>query len=83
MKFDYAGGVLPHERPVIERFEADVLPYIEKHGSQLGECAMQGDTDCTEVIQRYQQFTQGDPSYRQSCLGHMIAALKRCERTLS
>jgi len=83
MRFDYAGGVLPHERQVIERFEADVLPYVERHGSQIGDRAMQGDLDCQEVIKRYRQFTQGDPSYRQACLDHMIAALKRCERSLS
>lgn len=82
MRYDYAGGVLPHERPTVERFEADVLPYIERHGGRIGEMAMAGDLDCEEVIRRYRQFVQGDPSYRRQCLAAMVDALKRVERTL-
>lgn len=82
MKYDYAGGVLDHERPTIARFEDQVVPYLEKHGSQIGERAMQGDADCEEVIRRYRQFTEGDPGYRDTCFRILVAALKRAERNL-
>lgn len=82
MKFDYAGGVLNHERAVIERFEDQVVPYVERMGPVIGERAMAGDADCEEVIRRYRQFTQGDPGYRETCFAHLVAALKRAERNL-
>ena len=82
MKYDYAGGVLPHERRTIEHFEDQVIPYIEKHGSQIGERAMCGDADCEEVIRRYRQFTWGAPDFRAECFKYLVSALKRAERNL-
>lgn len=79
MKFEYVGGVLPHERVCIERFEDEVLPYLTRNGSAIGELAMSGDTDCTEVIRRYRQFVEGDPGYREHCFRLLVEALKRAE----
>lgn len=79
MKFDYSGGVLQHERPVIERFETDVLPFLQKNGGRIGEAAMQGNVDAEEVISRYNQFLNGMPDYRPQALKFLIAALKRFE----
>lgn len=79
MKCEYAGGVLDHEKPTIERFENDVLPYIQKHGPKIGESAMQGDDDAKEVIVRYRGFTEGMPDYRPQHLKNLIAALKKWE----
>lgn len=77
MRFEYAGGVLPEERPLVERFESDVLPYIQKHGSEIGDAAMKGNTTAEEVIRRYNLFLNGMPEFRAFHLKLMIAALKR------
>ena len=79
MRFEYAGGVLEHEKYTIERFENDVLPYIEKHGPRIGESAMHGDEDARQVMLAYRGFTEGMPDYRPQNLKKMIAALKRWE----
>lgn len=76
MRFEYAGGVADHEKQTIERFENDVLPYIERHGPRIGESAMQGDLDALEIIQRYRGFTEGMPDYRPMQLKRLILALK-------
>ena len=77
MKYAYAGGVLPEERQTIERFELDVMPFVEKNGGRIGECAMRGDLDATEVIRRYNQFCSGMPHLREWNLKILIGALKR------
>jgi hypothetical protein len=82
VKYEYAGGVLPHERLTIEHFEDQVVPYLLKNGGRIGERAMYGDSDCEEVIRRYRQFVQGDPGYRETCFSHLARALKRVELTL-
>ena len=79
--YSYAGGVLDHEKPTIERFERDVLPYVTKLGAEIGERAMQGNQDAEEVIKRYNQFLNGMPEYRPVALKLMTAALKRYEST--
>ena len=79
VRFDYVGGVMPEERPTIERFEQDVLPFIEKHGGRIGEAAMMGDEDATEVINRYRLFVEGMAHLRAHNLKLLIRALKRCE----
>ena len=79
MKFDYVGGVMPEERPTVEQFERDVLPYIEKHGGRIGETAMQGDEDATEAINRYRLFVEGMAHLRPHNLKLLIGALKRWE----
>lgn len=79
MKFDYPGGVMTEERPVIEKFERDVLPFVLKHGSEIGERAMQGDADCEEIIRRHHLFVEGVPNLRPENLKLLTAALKRWE----
>lgn len=79
MKYDYAGGVLPEERPTIERFEADVIPFVTKNGSRIGDAAMKGDLVAEEVIRRYNQFVNGMPDLRPKNLKLLIAVLKRWE----
>lgn len=82
MIFDYPGGVLPHERQTVERFERDVFPYTEKHGPRIGEMAMSGDEDAVMVIRYQRAFCEGDPGWREHNLGMLIEALKRVERKL-
>ena len=77
MKFDYSGGVLEHERPTIEKFEDELLPYLTKLGEEIGSKAMQGDSDAEEIIRRYNQFCNGMPDYRPQCFKFLVAALKR------
>lgn len=77
MKHDYPAGVFPEERPIVDQFERDVLPYIEKHGGYIGEAAMHGDLDAEEVIRRYNLFVNGMPHLRPVNLRICIAALKR------
>ena len=79
MKHDYVGGVLPEERSTIERFERDVLPYVEKHGPRIGEAAMEGDVDAEEVIRRYRLVVEGMAHLREFNLKLLIGALKRWE----
>lgn len=79
MKYEYAGGVLPEERPTIERFESDVIPFVSKNGGRIGDAAMKGDLDAEEVIRRYNQFVSGMPHLRAWNLKLLIAVLKRWE----
>ena len=79
MRFEYAGGVLPEEKPTVEKFERDVLPYIEKHGGRIGEAAMSGDLDAEEVIRRYRMVVEGMAHLRENNLQLLIGALKRWE----
>jgi hypothetical protein len=82
LRFDpngYAGGVLPEERPVVEKFENEIVPYVEKNGGRIGESAMQGDLDAEEVIRRYSQFINGMPEFRQANLRLCVQACKRWE----
>jgi hypothetical protein len=76
-RFDYPAGVLPEEVPIVERFEADVVPYVTKNGGVIGDSAMKGDTDAEEVIRRYNQFVNGMPHLRAFNLRLCISALKR------
>lgn len=68
---------MQEERPIVERFEADVLPYVEKNGPWIGEAAIRGDLDAEEVIRRYNLFVNGMPHLRAENLRICIAALKR------
>ena len=71
--------MLPHEKQTIERFENDVLPYIQKNGPRIGDSAMKGDLDALQVMKLYRAFTEGMPSYRDRNLKKLIAALKTWE----
>jgi hypothetical protein len=79
VRYQYPGGVLPEEIPLIERFESDVLPFVTRHGSEIGERAMQGDTDCEEVIRRHRLFVEGVPDLRPFNYRLLTQALKRWE----
>jgi hypothetical protein len=79
MKFEYPAGVLPEERPIVERFEEEVVPYVLKHGGRIGEAAMRGDLDAEEVIRSYGLFITGMPHLRGANLKLCVAALKRWE----
>ena len=80
MKYEYAGGVMPEEKYLVERFEEDLLPHIEKHGGHIGELAMAGDEACAELIQGYRMFIEGIPEQRQYNYERMLAGLKHYER---
>lgn len=80
MKFGYAGGVLPHEKVTIERFEDQVIPYLERHGPKVGEMAMHGDLDAEEVIVRYNGVVNGHPAWREFNFRRLCSALKRLEQ---
>lgn len=77
MKFDYPAGILPEERPLVDKFEADVVPYVTKNGGFIGDSAMKGDLDAEEVIRRYNLFINGMPHLRAFNLRLCISALKR------
>lgn len=82
MRYDpeaYCGGVLPEEQHLVERFENDLIPFLEKHGSQIGEAAMTGDADAEAVILGYHRFINGLPAMRQQNFALCTAALKRWE----
>jgi hypothetical protein len=81
VKFDYPGGILPHERPMIERFEDEVVPYIEREGPRIGEIAMQGDAVAAEIIARYRLFVEGLPDLRATNYKLLVRALKAWQRT--
>lgn len=77
MKCQYVGGVLPHERPLLERFEQDMLPYLEKMGPYIGELAMSGHEVCEEIILRHNGILNGGPQQRQWNYNRLL----RCLRT--
>ena len=78
-KFEYAGGVLPEEAGLIERFEKDLFPYLEKHGPTIGEAAFSGDVDAEAVLIGYHRFINGLPGLRQENFNLCVSALKRFE----
>ncbi len=82
MRFEYAGGVLDHERRTITEFEGSVLPYLERHGSMIGEMAMANDNDAFKVIKHYRAFVEGDPTWREHNLRMLVSALKILERKI-
>lgn len=79
MKYDYPGGIRAQDMPLIERFEADVLPYTLSHGPWIGEAAMKGDFDAEEIIRRQRMFVEGLPSLRAFNYEALVHALKRWE----
>lgn len=82
MKYEYAGGVLDHERDQIERFERDVVPFLEKKGGWIGEMAMAGDLDAEHVIRAYRAFVEGLPELRGQNFEWLVRSLKRVESKL-
>ena len=81
MRYEYPGGVVEEERPLIEKFEADVLPYAMKHGPVIGEAAMKGDANATEIIRRMRLFVEGLPEMRRFNYGLLVEHLKAWEVT--
>lgn len=80
MKFAYP-DVAPHEVPLVERFESDVLPYLERRGSYIGEAAMQGDRVCEEIIRAAHLFMVGLPQLRLKNYASLVHHLKTFERS--
>lgn len=79
MRYEYPGGVLDHEKPLIDRFEREILPYTEKMGPYIGEAAMTGDMDAEEIIRRQHLFCVGLPEMRKINLAWLISAIQRWE----
>jgi hypothetical protein len=79
MKFDYPGGVANEEAPMIERFESDVIPYLQKHGSLIGDLAMKGDPVAETAIRSYRMFVQGVPEMRAFNYALLVKSLKAME----
>ncbi len=77
LRYEYPDGVLPEEMPALEIFERDVLPFVTKNGSEIGERAVQGYLDAEEIIRRHRLINDGLPHLRPENLRLMIAALKR------
>lgn len=82
MRFEYVGGVLPEETALIEKFEGELLPFLEEHGAMIGEAAMTGDADAESVILAYQRFIGGLPLLREENFNLCVAALKRFEQKM-
>lgn len=80
MRYEYPGGVMPHERHLIERFEDEILPYVEKHGPYIGELAMAGHKVAEEVILRHNGFMKGGPDQRPYNFRMLVRALKHWRR---
>lgn len=76
MKYDYPGGVEEWERPIVEKFEDEILPFTIKHGPRIGEAAMKGDQVAEEIIRRQQMFCEGLPEMRGMNFRMLVAALK-------
>jgi len=65
---------------LVEKFERDVLPFAEKEGPRIGEAAMQGDVNATEIIRRTNLFINGLPEFRPENFKLLVQALKRWEQ---
>lgn len=79
-KYEYPGGVMDWERPLIEKFENEVLPYTLKNGPRIGEAAMQGNTVAEEIIRRQQLFVEGLPELRRANFKMLLIALQLWEK---
>lgn len=77
--YSYPSGVTQEEQPLVEKFERDVLPFVEKHGSEIGEAAMTGNMDAEEVVRRTHLFINGLPEMRAGNFALLVGALKRWE----
>lgn len=75
MKYEWR-DILPHERPMIEKFEDEIIPYMEREGPRIGEFAMSGDLNATEIINRYRLFCEGVPEMRPANYKLLVKALK-------
>jgi hypothetical protein len=64
---------------LIERFEDEILPFTTKHGSEIGESALQGNLLCEEIIRRQHLFCDGLPEKRPENFKRLIECLKLWE----
>ncbi len=76
LKCQYVGGVLPHERHLLERFEEEMLPYLNKMGPFIGELAMEGHEVCEEIILRHNGLLNGGPQQRQWNYNRLLRCLR-------
>lgn len=79
LRYSYPGGVSDQERPILEKFERDILPYTMKHGPRIGEDAMAGDRDAEQIIVRQRLLCEGVPEMRAINFRWLVSALKRWE----
>lgn len=79
-KYEYPGGVMDWEKPLIDKFETEILPYTIKNGPKIGEAAMQGDRVAEEIIRRQQLFVEGLPELRRANFKMLTIALKLWEK---
>lgn len=77
LKYEYEGGVLPHEKYLCERFEDEIMPYVTKYGPYIGQLAMMGDKNCEEILLRHNGFLRSGPEQRK----YNYTRLVRCLRT--
>lgn len=81
MRYEYPSGVTEAEKPWVEAFENEVLPFITKNGPSIGEKALQGDKLCEEIVRRAHLFVNGLPQYRKFNLKILIHDLKLWEKS--
>jgi hypothetical protein len=81
-RYEYAGGVLPEDEALIEQFERELLPYLEKMGPYIGELAMgnpekgvPGWKVAEEIVLRHNGLLHGMPVARRFNLARLMAAL--------
>ena len=79
MKYEYPSGVTDEEAPLIERFELDVIPYLKKHGSLIGDLAMKGDPLAEATIRSYRMFVEGIPEMRALNYALLVKYLRAME----
>lgn len=79
MKFLYPGGVPQEQAYMVERFEADIVPYLEREGPKIGDAAMKGDAVAIEAINAYRMFVEGVPEARASNYARLVKSLKAME----
>jgi len=77
LRCEYLGGVLPEERALCERFEEQLLPYLEKMGPYIGELAMEGHEVCEEIILRHNGILRGGPQQRQWNYNRLVRCLRK------
>ena len=69
-------GATAENIPLIEKFERELLPFLEKYGPYIGEMAQEGHPAAEEIILRHNGFQHGMPEARQFNFDRLVLALK-------
>ena len=70
-------GATPACTPLIEKFERDLLPWLEKMGPWIGQAAMELDHPAAkEILLRHQGFQHGMPEARAYNFALLVKAMK-------